>query len=103
MEGQVRVVLASFLTESEFVTGQGNQVSVFIYLGEESVLSCAYSWLSLLVFLPSSGLPQIGLLRAMFLFLGCGSQTYGPPSLSPYGKWAVLSVPCKTDTLQGST
>lgn len=36
MEGQVRVVLASFLTESEFLTGQGDQVCGFIYLGEES-------------------------------------------------------------------
>lgn len=52
MEGQVRVVLASFLTESEFITGQENQVSVFIYLGEESALSCVYSQLPLLAFLP---------------------------------------------------
>lgn len=69
MEGQVRVVLASFLTETEFITGQGNEVSVFIYLGrvgtELSVLMVPTS-----CFPTSSGLRQIGLVRGKFLFWG---------------------------------
>lgn len=52
MEGQVRVVLASFLIEPEFIKGQGNQVSVSIYLGQESALRCENSWLPLLAFIP---------------------------------------------------
>lgn len=73
MEGQVRVVLASFLTESEFITGQGNQVSAFIYLGrvspELSVLMAPTSCFS-----TSSGLQQIGLVRGKFLLWGAEAK-----------------------------